>query len=170
MSLNNLLSLLPVSKTNNSELTEGYLLSEIESYFDKKINILPKTYVDFLIKIGKESFCLNYYYSLNKLELFRDSAERLTKNNIPQLHLDHNDFIFIMNEGYIFAYFKLNEGDDPAVYGFAEGVNQQNFEKLTASLSEFFERILKTDEDLFDNLFKSSDWPSHVYKRQQKNP
>lgn len=70
---------------------------------------------------------------------------------IPKIK-DNNVFVFASHQGYIFAFFKLNEGDNPPVYGYHEGQNRDFFPKLTDSLLDFFEQYLEYGKDPYNAL------------------
>lgn len=78
---------------------------------------LPKTYLDFMNKAGNGiEFLVGTDYSMKYIfELKEGAIELLEENNFIK-KLTDNQFIFMMHQGYIFWFFNLNDGDDPAVY------------------------------------------------------
>lgn len=58
------------------------------------------------------------------LELNEWGAELLEENNVP-LKLTSNDFVFWMSQGFMFCFFKLDEGENPPVYFYSEGKSRQ---------------------------------------------
>ena len=70
-------------------------------------------------------------------QLLEDNREDLIRL------IDENFFVFYSSQGIIFAFFYLNESDDPVVYGYIEGSEKKTFPKLANTLSEFFEGYLQ---------------------------
>ena len=86
------------------------------------------------------------------LKLNNELQEQLDEDNRPDLQLLENDFVFFSSQGYIYAFFKLDEGDNPPVYGYEEGYEGNTFPKLTESLQEFYELYLEFGKSPFGNL------------------
>ncbi len=80
--------------------------------------------------------------------------EQLEEDGRSDLQITNNDFVFFCSQGYIFAFFKLNEGDNPPVYGYMEGYKGNSFPKLTDTLVEFYEKYLEFGQSPFTNLRK----------------
>jgi len=76
------------------------------------------------------------------------AEELLEENNFPG-KLSENDFVFWMNQGYMFCFFKLDEGDDPPIYYYCEGKRLTNFIKIASSLSSFLYQFYSLDKELF---------------------
>ncbi len=98
---------------------------------------------DFLA--GESCFFNDFYF-------LRNAAERLLKKNKLEVSLEADDFVFWMSQGVMFAFFNLNEGDNPPIYCYKEGFEQKTFEKITNSFSEFLERKFDEDITLFNEV------------------
>ena len=101
---------------------------------------LPKLYNDFY-KYCDSSIPDNLIgVSLvnHNTNLFKWATELLDEDGVENF-LDKDDFVFMMNQGYIFWYFKANGNSDPIVFGYHEGkLKPDNF----GPLSEFLKRYL----------------------------
>lgn len=134
---------------------EGYSTEDLDTLVGQAKMPLPECYVEFLSKMGKNAEFLNgLTYTIDELKTIRTDAAVLAGQNIPKLFLKEDDFVFLMNQGYMFMFFNLSEGENPPVYGFAEAVNQQKFEKLCDSLSDFLKKVFKKDRLLLHPLLK----------------
>ncbi|MCA6066948.1 SMI1/KNR4 family protein [Chryseobacterium sp. RG1] len=139
-------------------------INNIEQKVRKK---LPFCYKEFLENFGYdmdrkddysrggfvgESICFDNVYGdhTNKDGLIEQLQED-DKINLLSL-INNNIFVFSSHQGYTYAFFKLNEGDNPPIYGYQEGQIANNFPKLTNSLSEFLELYLEDGKDPFNNL------------------
>lgn len=109
----------------------------------KLINIspsrtLPQTYLDFMNKAGNGiEFLVGTNYSMNYIFDLKEWAIELLEENNFIKKLTDNQFIFMMHQGYMFWFFNLNEGDDPAVYSYNESVELDDFNKVSDTLSAF---------------------------------
>ncbi|MFC0428062.1 SMI1/KNR4 family protein [Chryseobacterium scophthalmum] len=102
--------------------------------------------------VGESIFFDNVFGNhTNKDGLIEQLQEDNKTNLISQIN-DKNIFVFNSHQGYLFAFFKLNGGDNPPVYGYAEGQEKNSFPKLTNSLLEFFELYLEDGKDPFNLL------------------
>lgn len=113
-------------------------IDRIEENFNVR---LPIVYRVFLSIMGKEAgqYMRGSSVFFNEIYLLRDGAEELLKeNNFRPLPKDV--FVFWMHQGYQFAFFYLNQGNDPAVYYYCEGTKEPDFIKINKTLSEFFEK------------------------------
>ncbi len=127
-------------------------------------NIIPESYKEFLELfgldmdrkdmtsrggfVGEDVFYEDLFDNKEALE------EQLEEDGRTDLQLTDNDFIFFCSQGYIFAFFKLDEGDNPPVYGYQEGYKGETFPKLTDTLVEFYELYLEFGKSPFGNLRK----------------
>ncbi|WP_369049319.1 SMI1/KNR4 family protein [Tenacibaculum sp. UWU-22] len=114
---------------------------------------LPQAYIEYLKLMGNgtpNGFLKGQSCFLNEIPNLKEwSNELLDENNFDR-KLTENDFVFWMSQGYQFAFFKLDEGDDPPIYYYREGTNQTDFVKITNSFSEFLYRLSINDKFLFD--------------------
>jgi hypothetical protein len=146
---------------------KGCNSKQITNLEEKINNKLPTCYREFLEKMGYdmdrkddnsrggfvgESIFYNDVYGeyTNKDALI----EQLDEDGKTDLlnEIDDNVFVFFSSQGYIFAFFKLDEGDNPPVYGYKEGIDIESFPKLTDSLLEFYEKYLEYGKSPFSAL------------------
>jgi len=104
---------------------------------------LPEVYLLFLETMGKRGgdFMKGsdaFYGQLDKLK--EDAVEILREQNFTEL--PEKSFVFWMHQGYQFAFFKLDEGDDPPVYFYLEGQKENDF-TTKESLSGFYLKQLE---------------------------
>lgn len=147
MSLNEIIAFL-YKRENFLQHCSDRDINKLESKYNIK---LPAVYKDFLIEMGRgaDEFMLGSSYSYEKLFSMQDSAkELLEENNFRQLPL--NSFVFWMHQGYQFAFFLLDDGDDPPIYHFDEvtsDTSNNEFVLLAQSFTKFLnielEPILK---------------------------
>lgn len=99
---------------------------------------LPKTYLDFMNKAGNGiEFLVGTDYSMKYIFDLKEGAIELLEENNSIKKLADNQFIFMMHQGYIFWFFNLNDGDNPAVYCYDESVELDDFNKVSNNLSDF---------------------------------
>ena len=106
---------------------------------------LPAAYQEFLLWMGhgagkflRGSDC--FFQHLPYLPEW--ALELLQENNFPE-NLPDDAFIFLMHQGYQFRFFRLLEGDDPAIYSYCEGTKQTSFIKSHERFSDFLETEVK---------------------------
>ncbi len=106
---------------------------------------LPAAYQEFLLWIGhgagkflRGSDC--FFQHLPYLQEW--ALELLQENNFPE-NLPEDAFIFLMHQGYQFSFFRLLEGEDPAIYSYCEGTKQTSFIKSHERFSDFLETEVK---------------------------
>lgn len=107
----------------------------IEMYFKIK---LPCDYIKFLSMMGNGAVGFmtgSDVFGDVLLELKDWAKDVIIDNQLPEL--PDNSFVFWMHQGYQFAFFKLNEGDNPEVYFFTEGKGLKEFIKIENSFTDF---------------------------------
>jgi hypothetical protein len=110
-------------------------VAKIEHHFSCS---LPMVYKAFLLAAGKESklYMTGSHFFYGDIFLLKEYAEELlVENNFKAL--PEKAFVFFMHQGYQFAFFILDSGDDPEVFYYYEGKTQTDFEKVESSLSGF---------------------------------
>jgi len=114
-------------------------VKRIENYFEVR---LPVVYKEFLYCMGRDAdlfmkgssaFYKEIFYLKEDLQSILDEYER---------SLPDNTFVFWAHQGYQFAFFYLDQGDNPAVYFYYEGRSLRDFEKKEDSLTDFLEKQL----------------------------
>lgn len=111
---------------------------------------IPKAYLEFYKHMGNGvRFLRGHSCFRNEIFKLKEWAEELLNENGFQSKLSENDFVFWMSQGYMFCFFRLDEGDDPPVYYYCEGKGLSSFYKIAESFSSFLYRIYKCDKELF---------------------
>jgi SMI1/KNR4 family protein SUKH-1 len=115
-------------------------VAKIETFFSVK---LPLAYREFLVSMGKDAgtFMKGSSVFYNEIfELKEGSIELLKEDNFKPL--PGNAFVFWMHQGYQFAFFNLDEGDNPPVYFYYQGEGYEDFERKEDSFTDFLEKQL----------------------------
>jgi len=100
---------------------------------------LPKAYLEFLEEMGKDAgkFMKGSSCFINELHSLREWAiELLVENNFKK-ELPNDAFVFWMHQGYQFAFFLLDDGDNPPIYYYNETKEQNKFCKTGDSFTDF---------------------------------
>jgi SMI1 / KNR4 family (SUKH-1) len=129
---------------------------------------LPDCYIEFLKTMGKEviqnenrpdyfdygSFTGNsvYYYKGIEQNNGKDGLRGLLEDDESKLTVPNKAFVFYGSQGILYAFFKIDEGDNPPVYGYAEGFEGEEFPKIADTLSQFYEDYLE-HKNVFSKLF-----------------
>lgn len=154
---------------NNWEvLYKGCSFPQIELIEKKINNKLPLCYREFLENfgydmdrknensrggfVGESIFFDSVYGDFTNKHGLVDQLKEDGKEELLQQIENDNIFVFVNHQGYIFAFFKLDESDNPPVYGYNEGQERNYFPKLTNSLSDFFEQYLEQGKDPYNEL------------------
>ncbi len=121
---------------------------------DNNVSHLPSSYMDFLKAMGNgsDNFLRGESCFFNELSDLKEGAEELLTDDNSPLKLKNSDFIFWMSQGYMFAFFNLNEGDDPPVFFYKELSEQKEFFKIADSFTEFLFKYEQRDKSLFKPL------------------
>ncbi len=151
-------------KSRNVELI-GCTKEQVKEIEEAAGNKLPKCYLEFLESMGRymdEDKNKPDYYDYGNFvgtTVFYPSIKWLTESVKEELtdegsdlELPENAFVFYDSQGILNAFFKLDEGENPPVYGYEEGYEGNSFPKIADSLSSFYERHLEGDKTLFKEL------------------
>jgi len=133
----------------------GCTQTEIETVEQELINPFkfPNCYIAFLLLCGKNmdrkpgnsrGYLVGNDVFIDDLKLNNNEEGLigLLQEDESLLTLPEKAFVFYGHQGYIYAFFKLNEGDNPPVYGYEEGYEGASFPKIADSLSSFYERYI----------------------------
>jgi len=106
--------------------------------------VLPQAYKEFLAFMGKKAgqFLSGSSAFYNEISDMQDGAKELLVFNQFK-ELPDGAFVFFMHQGYQFAFFLLEESDDPQVYYYYEGRTQNDFERTGDSFTDFLKAHLK---------------------------
>lgn len=112
---------------------------EISTIEEKLERPLPKAYNEFLLWMGHgagrfQAGTQCFYQDLSNIQEWAHGL--LEENNFPE-SLPDDAFTFLMHQGYQFMFFRLSEGEDPAVYYYHEAMHKTTFEKKFGSFSEY---------------------------------
>lgn len=119
-------------------------VKRIERYFNLT---LPSVYKEFLYSMGKGAgqYMLGSSVFLNEIYILKPDFEEMLSER--ELSLPENAFVFWAHQGYQFAYFCIDEGDDPPVYFYYDG--DVSIEKKENFLTDFFtNQLLMSGFDL----------------------
>lgn len=134
------------------ELVEGtsQQLKTLKSRFG--INHFPNSYTRFLNMMGNGTvggFLEGSSCFYNELPFMKQWAEELLIENDSSLTFDGKEHVFWMSQGYMFAFFKLDEGNNPPVYFYSELNSVDEFVMISNSITEFLVRFFNKDKFLF---------------------
>jgi len=105
---------------------------------EKHFNIvLPSEYKEFLYAMGRgaDKFMLGSTAFYDRiLHLKEDMVSTLEEKGKS---FPDNIFVFWSHQGYQFAFFYLNDGDNPPVYFYSEGGDFDDFRKVEESFTDF---------------------------------
>lgn len=106
--------------------------------------ILPKSYKNFLLLMGKDAGVFmkgsSVFYD-EVFELRSWASDLIMENDLKPL--PDNSFVFWMHQGYQLAFFKIGEGDNPFIYYYSEGKSQIDYLKTEYTFIEFLRIQLK---------------------------
>lgn len=136
-------SLLKSDLANESDL-QGCSEAEIDELERSEGCKLPQRYRDFLGLMGHNAGKFNQGSSFLYHRVF--GLTKYAKETMASgpFQLPENTFVFFSHQGYIFAYFKLSEGDNPPVFTYMEG--EQAPILWGNSFTEYLEKAL--DEEI----------------------
>ena len=105
---------------------------------------LPAAYLEFMRYTGTGEYWKGAKYAIHEVPSLRETAEKiLDRYKFPQ-KLQKNDFVFWIHENEnMFYFFRLDEGDNPAVYCYRayfiyyKNNNLEKFEKCGESFVDF---------------------------------
>ncbi|TWF45402.1 SUKH superfamily protein [Chitinophaga polysaccharea] len=113
-------------------------VQKLESYFNVR---LPDVYKAFLFSMGKDAGQFMRGTSAFYKELFilrEDFEDMLSERGIS---LPDETFVFWSHQGYQFAFFPTNNGDNPPIYFYREG--EESIKIIASCLADFFTNELK---------------------------
>lgn len=123
---------------------------EIERIERKYEVRLPSVYREFLSLMGKKAgdYMLGSSVFFDEIFTLKQGAEELVEENNLE-PIPRTAFIFWMHQGYQAAFFKIGDGDDPPVYYFTEGQDENRFILTEETLTSFFfEQLLMSYPDI----------------------
>lgn len=136
---------LPSGREQALEGARDEEIVELENYAGGR---LPAVYKQFLKQLGRsagEMLRGSEYAVSQRFHLrLKEHAEELLRRSGASFVLPRTAFVFLMSQGYQFAFFHLDQGDDPSVYYYLEGDSAPKL--LDATLSGYFLRCIKACE------------------------
>lgn len=112
---------------------------------------LPKAYIEFMKEFGNGGYMRGDSCFMDEIGMLQTGAVELLEENESSNNLTDNDFVFWMSQGYMFCFFRLDEGDNPPVYYYNEA-KEDKFIKITNSLSDFLLGMMIKDKRLFNEI------------------
>lgn len=98
---------------------------------------LPKAYLEFMRYTGYGQYFVGSDYKMSDVKQLNGWAEELLEENDFPQKLPESGFVFWMHQGYMFYFFRLDEGDDPPVYYYSECEDLTGFVKCYDSFTDF---------------------------------
>ena len=100
--------------------------------------ILPKIYLDFCQRCSREmpTELVGTDFAGTSDSLKEYAIELLDENHLENFLTD-NDFVFLVHQGYIFAYFLAEGNPDPDVYIFSDPGQAKNLGLLSEFLQAY---------------------------------
>ena len=121
-------------------------IRRIEEIYDFR---LPEIYREFLLKMGRGAGDFyrgtDMFYGQEITE-FNSYLREILEDDKSEFTLPGNAFVFAHHQGYIYYFFYVTEGENPAVYGYMEGDLLPR--KIDESFSEFLLSSLKEQQEL----------------------
>ncbi len=116
----------------NGEPCDEWAVRDLEQQFDVE---LPPAYRAFLLVAGNgcEPLEGSHYAVEDDLAGLQRSARSVMKHDGADLPPDA--FVFLVHQGYALNFFLLNDGEDPAVYEYVQGMPPVR--QVAARLSEW---------------------------------
>ncbi|MGB0385538.1 MAG: SMI1/KNR4 family protein [Ardenticatenaceae bacterium] len=118
---------------------KGCTEAEVNLLEQSLLQTLPQAYRKFLLWMGhgagsfwQGSHC--FYKHLGEVQKW--AVELLQEDHFPQ-QMPLDAFVFCMHQGYMFAFFRLSEGDDPPVYFYYAPEHPTDFKLSWNHFSEF---------------------------------
>ena|ERR1700744_2625146 len=107
---------------------------------------LPSAYRVFLLNMGNGAgvFMLGSSVFYDEIFNLKDWATELLEEDGFK-PLPEDVFVCWMHQGYQFAFFYPNQGDDPPIYFYHENKTKENFEKVADSFTDFLQQLLASD-------------------------
>jgi hypothetical protein len=99
---------------------------------------LPLQYLELMRRAGNGiRLFIGSSYTIGEVPELREAAIELLQENNSDENLADSSFVFFMHQGYQFYYFNLDDGDNPPVYFYNEGENEDRSIKRAESFSNF---------------------------------
>jgi len=129
---------------------------------------LPGAYKQFLAWVGKGtgSFLVGSNCFYEHLPSLKRDAEELLEENDFATALPDDAFVFFMHQGYQFAFMRLSEGENPAIYYYHEAHNSTGFTKTDKSLDEFLVAEIRGHISV-SNMLEKAEQPTKQEIEQQ---
>ncbi len=116
------------------------------SSLEQKVHLsLPIAYKEFLLTMGKgtDTFLVGSDFLYPELLNLQEVAkEMLAEDEFPQ-KFPEDAFVFFMHQGYQFNFFRTSGGDDPPVFRYFEGKDQETFPVIYHHFTDFLMTELK---------------------------
>ena len=143
-------SILELLLRTDDSLREGLVgcsmgdVSNIETKFDLR---LPAAFTAFLCRVGRSRGQLmpGADFSFPELLYYREVAESLM-SDLDDFNLDQRDFVYWMEQGYQFFFFRTGGSDDPAVFFYDN--DEPGFSKVYDTFTDWLNVCIQEEIDL----------------------
>lgn len=136
----------------NGILLKGVFEADVEKLETDMELKFPNAYKEFLLSMGRDTnpdFLTGADCFYDDLYTLKQSANELLEEDDTSFRLTENDFVFWMMQGMIFAFFKLDSGEDPEVFVYDENSEQEEFFMISSSFSGFLKSIISNEKGFF---------------------
>jgi hypothetical protein len=115
---------------------------EIEQ--DQEVPLLPASYQSFLETMGRHAGGVFDGTSILYPEVLgaKHGARALLARRQSPLELGDSKFVFMIHQGYVFAFFDVLCGEDPEVVQYMDEEDPK-FERISSSFTEYLEKWVK---------------------------
>jgi hypothetical protein len=119
-------------------------IARIEGEFGHK---LPVAFVALLKRIGRSrgELWAGADFAFPELLEYREIADSLM-SELEDLELDEQDFVFLMEQGYQFFFFRVGDSENPPVFFYDD--DDPVFRKVYDSFTEWLDVCIKEEIDL----------------------
>lgn len=115
-------------------------------------NKLPEAYLEFMQAMGRGThgrFLAGIHCFIDDVLDVSEGARELLEENNCDFSLKDTDFVFFMSQGCDFAFFNVNEGENPPVYYVREADCHIRIKKIAYTFTEFLHNLLDINPFMF---------------------
>lgn len=142
--MNNIKNVLDIVSVQSQ--IEGASKAEVEhlqSYYRYK---LPEAYIKFLFKMGKyANFLAGELCFIDNLPISLPGSYNIFIANKADFEITEQQMVFSSSQGTACWFFNLDEGEDPPVYFYMEGIEMDKPVKMTDSFSDYLLKKYRRD-------------------------
>lgn len=146
-----------IQKLINSGLVSSKEISPCDDLEISEMEVVlrhdfPLAYREFLLIMGKGAglFLRGSDAFYEHLLLIQKEANDLLEENLVSETYPNDAFVFLLHQGYSFAFFRFKDGSNPPVYSYTEG------DKSIKLISESFSTYLLSEIDVMLEIQRST--------------